>query len=288
MTFPLAFPCSALNAGGAGDASRYSLPRIVALAESLARGVVVDAGPLAITERQTGSKELLAMFDAILPQSSTDKGKARNVTLCVPGPDGDGVDKVVPVQTIRDALAGLVGQTADFAVVNGTSRTLALVLLWACGITAPTLPTVMVEGTDAELRDLSAKGNLVQSYAKAMAYNSRILYALTLTDMTGPAPCLRESELIKRAGVGRGIGQEMFAAATAIRQHKIKPDADGNYPKLDKTAWAAVVKVPAGQDITAALSTGVVVSRDLTLKLLGEKAKVAPAGPAGDVLRAIA
>jgi hypothetical protein len=276
------FPCNALNAGGASDDTRYSLARIVALAESLARGVVKDAAPVAITERATGSADLLALFDAMLPPSQTEKGKDAMLGIRVPSDTEGEVVKRVTVASIRDALSGLVGESADFAVVNGTSRTLASVLLWACGISIPALPTVTVEGTDAELRDLSAQGNSVNSYAKAMSYGSRIAYALGLYD-SGVAS---EAEMMRRANVGRGIAQLMWAAAVAIRKHGVDATT-----KLDKEGWRKVAAVEAGdkEAVEAALQASEKAdTRTLTLKVIYSAADRAPAGVAGDVMRAIA
>jgi hypothetical protein len=285
-TFP-SYPSAVLNAGGANDPGRYTLGRIIALAESLARGVVPDAAPVAVADRAQNSDYLLNLFDAMLPASYGAKQQDNFITLTVPDATTDSGERKVKtaVQTVRDALATLSGETADKTVINGTSRTLACVLLWSCGQTVPDLPVIVVEGSNDELRDMSAKGNSIHSFARNMSYGSRIAYALSLYD----SGVITEAAIMARAGVNRGVGQLMHSAAVAIRKHDLKPDEQGQYPKLDKEGWRKVKAAEAGSEVEPLLNDNVKSdTRYLSIKRLCGAAERCPAGPAGDVIRAIA
>lgn len=285
MSLPKQFPCLALNAGGAGDDSRYSLARITALAESLLRGVNVDAAPIAIVERSTSANDMLALFKQMLPLENI-KGNGKPATIKLNVPDADEGVKVheATLESVKGYLESFHDQDASYAVVNGTSRTLALFLIAACGLKAPEYPTVEVEGTDAELRDMSAQSNTLNDFAKKMTPHTRQLYALSLYD----SGIVRETDIIAKARVGRGIGQLMYRSAAAIRKHGLQPDANGRYPSLDKEEWQAVLKAEAGSDISNLLAPKKEAPRIMTLQRLKDVATRAPAaGTAGDMLRAI-
>jgi len=284
----IALPCHALNAGGASDASRYTLPATLALAESLLRGVDPSAGPIAVVERATDTRDMLALFDTMLP-TETVNAKGKDVLLRINVPDAENGSKVHtrPLADVRQAIASLTGETGTHAVVNGTRRTLALALIWAMGLEVPTLPTVTVEGTDSELRDMSASGNEIHVYAKAMSYQSRLAYALSLYR----DGVTTEAQMMARAKVGRGIAQLMHSAAVAIDKHDIQPNVDGQMPKLDKEGSRSVRDVEPGnvEGVAAALSSNLKGdTRTLSLKRIAEIAERCKAGVAGDVLRAIA
>lgn len=277
------YPCKALNAGGAADATRYSLQRVIALAESLLAGVVEGSSPIVVTERAVGSEYLLELFKAMLPPASAGTGKVVGIKLRL----ANGEDRVTPIQSILDNLASLINVDAKYAVINGTSRTLALALIRACGLPAPAMATVIVEGTDDDLRAISVRANTVNDLAARMAYQSRVAYALSVTGADHRPLVTSEADLIRFTGVGRGIGQLMFRAAKGIRAHNIKCDGEGQYPALDKEGWGKVAALPAdhagvGQILKDSAKTP---ARTCAIKKLSLLAL--PAGPAGDAVRCI-